>query len=137
VPEHQDVDVGEALRAAALPARGVPRLVHHGEPDPLQLHPRDLRQPFAQRAVVVVAVHADQPARPLLELVEERHVDPVPGVDDDVGGLDVRPQLRRQVARPSRQVGVGDEHHGDRHLCIVAGRYLRPLADNAADQIDD
>jgi len=45
--------------------------------------------------VIVVAVHRQQPPGARLQLVEERHVDPVAGVHDDVRRLDRRPQGMR------------------------------------------
>jgi 23S rRNA (guanine745-N1)-methyltransferase len=59
------------------------------------LPPGHLGQPLAERAVVVVAVHGEQRPAALPELVEQRHVDPVAGVHDDVRGLDRRPQGMR------------------------------------------
>ena len=64
VPEDQHVDVGEAGRAPLSRPVFAAGLVHHGDPQAVELDPGDLRQPGAQRRAVVVAVHPDQPARP-------------------------------------------------------------------------
>jgi hypothetical protein len=61
VAEHEQVGVGEAGGAAGLAPLGVPGLVDDGDPQPLDLGAGDLRQPLAERAVVVVAVDGDQP----------------------------------------------------------------------------
>ena len=118
VPEDQHVEVGEQVVAPALAALRQPGLVDHAEPDPLDLGARDRGQPLAQDAVVVVAVHPDQPGGTGLEQVEQRDVDPVTGVDDDVGGFHLRPDRGGQVTRPRRHVGVGDDQQSRRHTAI-------------------
>ena len=50
---------------------------------------------WAPAAGEALAVDAEQPGRPPLQLVEERDVDPVAGVHHDVGRLDRRPQGTR------------------------------------------
>ena len=95
--EDQDVGVREPRRAPHFPPLGVAGLVHHREPDALDLGTGDLGQPFAQRSVVVVAVHAHEPPGAGLDQVQQRHVHPVAGMDDDVGGLDRDPQRTRKV----------------------------------------
>jgi hypothetical protein len=124
VPEHQQVGVGEARGAAGLAALLVPRLVDHGQPDALDLRAGDLGQPLAQRPVVVVAVDGDQPAGTLLEAVQQRDVHPVTGVHDDVRGVDRGPQRTRQVTRTPGDVRVCGEHHGNRHVDMVANGHL-------------
>ena len=69
--------------------------MYDGDTDTLDLGPGHLGQPHAERPVIVVAVHADQPPGARLEQVQEGRVDPVAGVHDDVGGLDRRPQGMR------------------------------------------
>ena len=74
-----------------------PGLVYDGEADPLDLDAGHLRQPVAQRPVVVVAVDRRPAGASALEQVQQGHVDPVAGVHDDVGGLDGGPQGMRYV----------------------------------------
>jgi hypothetical protein len=69
--------------------------VDDGEPEALDLRAGDLGQALAEGSVVVVAIHRDQPSGTGLELVQQRDVDPVAGVDDDVRGLDRGPQGMR------------------------------------------
>ena len=92
MPEDEDVGVREPGGAALLPPLPVTRLVYDGDTHALDLGPRHLGQPLAERPVVVVAVHPDQPPGARLEQVQQRDVDPVAGMHDDVGGLDRRPE---------------------------------------------
>jgi hypothetical protein len=95
VAEDEHVGVGEPGRAPRLPPLGVAGLVDDGEADALDLGAGDLRQPLAERAVIVVAVHGEQPARAPFQLVQQGDVHPVTGVHDDVGGVDRGPQVMR------------------------------------------
>ena len=72
-----------------------PGLVDDGEAHALDLGAGDLGQAPAESAVVVVAVHRDQPAGTLLEPVQQRDVHPVAGVHDDVGVVDRGPHRMR------------------------------------------
>lgn len=83
--------------------------MHDGEPHPGQRHVGPFGQPGAQLVAIVVAPARDQALGAALQGVECRDVDPVPGVHDDVGVLDRRPNLRGQVFGALGQVGVGDE----------------------------
>jgi len=98
VPEHQDVGVGKPCGAALFAALRGAGLVHHREPEPGQLGPRDFRQPPAQLRPVVVAVYTDETPRTALQRVEGRDVRLVSGVHDDVGGDGLAPYRRRQIA---------------------------------------
>jgi hypothetical protein len=95
VPEDEDVDVREAGGAPGLAPLGLPRLVDDGEAEALDLRRRHLRQPLAERPVVVVPADRQQPPRAGLELVQQGDVHPVTGVHHDVRGVDRGPQSMR------------------------------------------
>ena len=62
--EDEDVEVGVCRLAAQLAPLRLPGLVHHPEPDALDLDLGELRKPLTQHSVVVVAHDADQTTRP-------------------------------------------------------------------------
>ncbi len=93
--EDEDVEVVVLGTHAFLASLALPGLVDDAHADVLHLDARNLGQAFAQLAVIVVAPARDESARPRLQLVEEAYVDPVAGVDHDIGGLDCSPDLRR------------------------------------------
>ena len=62
------------------------------------------------------------------ETVHKGLIDPVAGVHHDVGRVDRRPQLRRQVARPRRDVSVRGDDQAHHELCRTtssAGKTIR------------
>src|SRR6266571_1426059 len=120
VPEDEHVDTGEPGHAPLFPPGGRPGLVHHGQPYSLHGQPGHLRQPGAQGGAVVVAVHPEQGGGPRAERVKHPDVDPVPGVDDQVGRVDRAPQLRGQVPRPGGDVGVGDDEQAHQRAAAPA-----------------
>src|SRR2546430_11087994 len=93
VSEDEHVPVREPPRTSLLATRGRSGLVYHGQPYALDGQPGHFRQAGAQGGAVVVAVHAEQGGRPRGEGVEQLDVDPVTGVDDQIGGVDRAPQL--------------------------------------------
>ncbi len=72
------------------------------------------REPGSQCGAVVVAVHPDEPAAVALQQVEGRGVDPVTGVEHDVGAREFGEELRGEFLRALGEVGVGHEQqaHG-------------------------
>src|SRR5215210_6622307 len=85
VSEDQDVRVREAGGAACLAALGGTRLMDDREPQAVQIGVGDLGQSSAEPRTVVVAVHGDESAAAALQQVEDGGVDPVPGVEHQVG----------------------------------------------------
>ena len=85
----------------ALPgrARSDPRLVIRG---------RIATIVFLLVAVVVTPT-CDEPVGLSLQRIEQRRLHPIAGVQDDVGARHLVPYPVRQVARPLRDVGVGDQ----------------------------
>jgi hypothetical protein len=110
--------------------------VYDGETDARDVGPGHLGQSLAQRPVIVVAVHADQPPGACLEQVQQCRVDPVAGVHDDVGGLDRRPEGMRYVTCPLRNVCVGGQHQRNRHDDMVAGDYFSASADDRSHPLE-
>ena len=65
-------------------------------------------QQAPQRGLVDVAVHGHHSAVGL-EVPQDRQVSEVSGVDDHLGGAELRSALIGQAARSTREMGVGDD----------------------------
>ena len=83
--------------------------MNHGEAQTVQHDVGPLRQPAPQIGAVVVAPACDQPSRPGGQRIKQVHLDPVTGVDDDVGAVHLIPDLGRQVAGAFGDMRVGEE----------------------------
>ena len=110
VPEHQHVEPRVGGVAPRLAPASRP-------PSRARRRPADRRARRGRRAAAGRAApgrrccrSSEQPPRARLERVEQRDVDPVAGVHDDVGAVDRVPHRGGQVAGAARDVGVGEQH---------------------------
>ncbi|SBS75505.1 hypothetical protein MHPYR_230075 [uncultured Mycobacterium sp.] len=138
VPEHQHVGAGIALRHPGFPARGGTGLMDDGEAQAVQRHVGAFGQPGPQFRAVVVAPAGDQAVGPRRQFVEQALVDPVAGVDDDVGALDFVPYGFGQVAGAFGDVSVGHQQQTHRPilsltsaLCASLGTQTRVLVERS------
>jgi len=109
VAEDEDVGVRKGTVHPLLAAAARTGLVYDGKPQPVEVDPRNLGQPSSKRGTVVVAPHGNEPGCAGFDSVEQGLVHPVAGVDDDVGAVDVAPELLRQVTRSLGHVRVRED----------------------------
>jgi hypothetical protein len=107
--------------------------VGHGEPDAGKDLVGPLGQPTAQLGTVVVAPAGDQPTGPALQIVQQRHVDPVAGVDHDIGMRHRLPHRGGQIPGALGHVRVRDEQKP--HPATLSGGVVRDAA-SIANQRD-
>jgi hypothetical protein len=92
-----------------LPSRRAAGLVYDRESHAAQIGVGPLGQARAEFGSVVVTPARDQPVGLSLQGVEQRRLDPIAGMQDDVGARHLLPHPLGQVARPLRDVGIGDQ----------------------------
>ena len=109
MPEDEHVNVREGGCHALVATSARPRVVDDGQAQAVQVSAGHLGQPCLQLRPVVVADDADHAGGPLLQPVEEVQLDPVAGVDDDVGPGDLVPDRSGQVAGALGDMCVGEQ----------------------------
>ena len=129
VPEDHEVGGREAPAQPGGAALPLPAVVDHADAHALQLDLEGLGgTPLGDLGHVVVA-HDDVHRRERREQVEDVGRADVAGVQDDVGGLEVREQRRRAGLPAARRVGVGERRGPSRPHA------LEDLADRGLDQL--
>src|SRR5690625_2223368 len=122
VPEHQHVRIWVRTLATCLPPGLLSGFVHDDDAHTSHVGSGDLGQALPQLIAVIVAPAADQPGGSLLELVQQPGLDPVTGMNDDIGAVHFGPHLRRKVSRSLGNMRIRQQQHRERRR--VSGHHL-------------